>query len=187
MSSSTSSSSSFNEEQTPRPRNAPRTLDVYKVLREHRSSTSDIIEWHFLSIIESIRRKLTLRQLFNDPFTVKLATVIYKEVFYQAYRAIRDVHTTFGTYCEAEKKNRKVKGYTIKFTHISALRYHLKQLTNLDNVDSYFLKTFPNGEKATLKVTEDQPASFDYKISTSTLLIRIKYSVVNKHGIECTI
>ena len=40
---------------------------------------------------------------------------------------------------------------------------------------------------AKLKVTPDEPTTFDNKISTNTLQIRIKYSVINKHGVECTI
>lgn len=165
----------------------PPALDVYKVLRDHKTKTSDIIEWHFTTVLENIRRKLSLRQAFNDPFTVKLTVVIFNDIVYQAYRAIRDLPTRVGTHCEIQKKNKKVKGYFIKFTDICALRHHFKELTNLEFVNYYFSKTFPNGEKAKLKVTPDEPTTFDYKISTNTLQIRIKYSVINKHGVECTI
>ena len=162
-------------------------LMPYKVLKEHKSSTFEIVEWHFKWIIQSLKRKIILRPNFRDPHMIKISVVIFKKVFYQVYRAIRDYPTQFGISCEANKKGTIVKGYVIKFTHIAALRFHLKQLSGVEEVDDYFQRKFQHGERAKLTVTEEEPAVFEYKVSTDTLNIRIKYSVVNKYGIAYSV
>ena len=68
-------------------------LQPYKILKEHQSSTSELITWHFTNIVESIHRKLTLRQNFRDPFTVKITIIIFRNLFYQAYRSLQFVIT----------------------------------------------------------------------------------------------
>ena len=159
----------------------------YKVLKEHKSTTFEIVEWHFKSIIESIKRKIILRPNYRDPHTVKISVVIFKQVFYQVYRAVRDYPIQFGISCETNKKGTIVKGYVIKFSHIAALRFHLKQLSCVEEIDEYFQRKFKHGERAKLTVSEEDPAVFEYKVSTDTLNIRIKYCVVNKYGIEYSV
>lgn len=164
-------------------------LQPYKILKEHQSSTSELITWHFTNIFESIHRKLTLPQNFRDSFTVKITTIIFRNLFYQAYRAIRDYPTQFGIICNTNKnRTKKVTGYVVKFTLKDAFQFHLKKLCgDNEDIERNFCKWFQHREKAELIVTEENPALFEYKVSTDTMNISIKYSIKNKYGIQCSI
>lgn len=163
-------------------------FEPYKILKEHQLSSFTIVQWHFESILKSIKRRITIRQSFRNPFTIEFTEIIYKEVYYQAYRVIRDYPTQFGTETKTVKnKSGIVKSYEIKFTAIQALRFHLKQLSNIDDAaEQYLKKSFPHGEKGEVSVSEEQPALFFFKVSTNTLTVTMKFSIKNQHGTVCT-
>ena len=157
-------------------------FEPYKILKEHQLSTFTIVQWHFQSVLKSVKRKITLRQSFRNPFTIVLSETIYKDVYYQAYRVICDYPIHFGTKTKTVKKSGVVKSYEIKFTAIQSLRFHLKQLSNLDDADQYLKKSFPHGEKGEVLVSEEQPALFFFKVSTNTLTVTMNFSLKNQHG-----
>lgn len=162
-------------------------FEPYKILKEHQLFTFTLVQWHFQSVLKSLSRKVTIRQSFRNPFTIVLSETIYKEVYYQAYRVIRDYPTHFDTETKTIKKSGVVKSYEIKFTAIQSLRFHLKQLSNIDDTDQYLKKSFPHGEKGEVLVSEEQPALFFFKVSTNTLTVTMKFSIKNRHGTVCTI
>ena len=66
----------------------------------------------------------------------------------------------FGT--EKDTKGVNVKSYEIRFTKIQSLRFHLKQLSGLEDVDVFLKKKFPQGEKGEVVVTDEDPAVLFY-------------------------
>ena len=103
-------------------------FEPYKILKEHNISSFTILSWHFQEVLKSFSRKITLKQSFRNPFTVVLSTTIFKELYYQGYRAVRDYPVQFVTERTTLKdtKGVNIKSYEIRFTKIQSLRFHLK-------------------------------------------------------------
>ena len=164
----------------------PRRFEPYKILEEHKISTFSVLNWHFQEILKSVNRKITLKQSFRHPFTVVLSATIFKELYYQGYRAVRDYPVQFGTETSTlTNKKGVLKSYEIKFTKIQSLRFHLKQLSGLEDVDVYLKKKFPHEEKGNVIVSEEDPVVLFFKLSTNTLTITMKFQVMNQHGTIC--
>ena len=167
----------------------PRPLEPYRILREHSLSTISLIAWHFNSILKSIYRKISLKQSFRDPFTVKLTEIIFKDTFYQAFRAIRDFQPSDGVSTKTGKKRRR-----FRFTNLEALVQHPTKLTCTSKEDGgkvviekvYIRKRFAHGQNGKIVVSIDDPATFHYKVSMSTLTVSIKYQMTNQFGTVCS-
>ena len=159
------------------------SLQSYDCLKSHQLNTYTIIKWHFSSIIKSVNRKLTLKRKFKDPFTCTISIIIHKEIFYQAFRAVRDYYIRTGQETEIKKnKQGKITGYSLKFIHFGVFKYHLEQLSGIGNIYSDLFKNFPSGSVAKVVVSPEKPASFDFRCSSDTLNIKIHYNVTNKYG-----
>ena len=93
-------------------------LDTYKVLNEHKCSTSTFINWHITEVLRSIKRKLTLKRKYSDPFTVVVVRDIHKDVFYELFRCIRDFRSGVGIETKTERnKKGQPTVRSIIFTH----------------------------------------------------------------------
>ena len=106
------------------------SLDSYKELKKYKVNISTLLEWHFSTIICSVSRKLTLKQKFRNPWEISICSLIHRDIFFQAYRAIRDFHIEYGRTVQVTKdKKGDIKLIRIIFTHFGALKYHLHQLS----------------------------------------------------------
>ena len=142
-----------------------------------------MVKWHFIEILASIQRRITLKRKFKDPFTCVVYRDIHKNIFYQAFRAIRDYPIQFGTFTEVlRNKKNVIIGYSIKFEHLGAFKFHLKQLADEDTSNS-LSKKFTTGSSAAVVVTPEKPATLNYKVSNSSLTIRVQYEIKNKYGV----
>ena len=165
------------------------SFDSYAALRNHQTTTSDILEWHFTSLVKSMYRKVSLHQRYRNPWRICVAEKIKFEIFIQFYKAVRDFKISYGRTLKLEKyKNSSIKVITITFTHLGALKYHLTQTTNgnLNDINEFFEKKLKNGNKGAIIVTEEKPATLTHKVATSTLTMDLCYKVYNKYGNICS-
>ena len=56
-------------------------LDSYKSLRDRKLNLGELVEFHIKSIIESVYRKITLKQKYKNPWSVEISGVIYSDIF----------------------------------------------------------------------------------------------------------
>lgn len=160
-------------------------LDTYKVLKSHKSSTFNLVKWHFEDILKSIKRKLTLKRKYSDPFTCNVSRDIHHDTFYQVFRCIRDYVPSIAVYTEVKRNKKKVTGYNIKFEHIGPFTFHLSQLAEelKDTVSSEFLrKTFACGSRAKVVATKDKPLVINYKCSTNVMTMICHFETKNSYG-----
>ena len=163
-------------------------LQTYSILKDHNVSSYTLICWHFELILKSTYRRITLKQSLRHPFTVNITESIHKELYYQAFRAVRDYHTPFGTTSETIKdKKGFAKTYKLTFTRIQSLHFHLGKLSGKDDIKKTYLeKSFPHGEKGKIVVSVEEPAIFFFKTSTNTLTVTMKYQMTNQYGTVCS-
>ena len=158
----------------------PAVLETYEVLRSYDCKIFTIIQWHFEEILKGINRKLTLKRKFTDPFTCTVSREIFKDTFYQVFRAIRDYKITVGTYTNVIRNKKKViTGYSFRFVHFGAFKYHFSQLaiTEKSVVEQSLSKPFPCGSIANVVITEEKPLEISYKCSSSTLVLKCHFEM----------
>ena len=160
-----------------------RPLQSYSVLKEHKSSTYNLVKWHFETIVRSIYRKISLKRKYKDPFTCSIFNTIHKDLFYKGFQAVRDYQIQFGRSIEVIK-NRKgeIVTYIVKFEHYGAFKFHLKELSGVENIEDLFKRTFTCGSIGKIKVSAEKPAALTYKCRTNTLHFHIHYEITNKFG-----
>ena len=158
-------------------------LESYTVLKGKDLKTFDIIKWHFERFLSAIKKRLTLKRKFHDPFLVNTTREINSFVFYEAYRAVRDyvISRGFTATCEKNKKG-KVLSYNITFTHLGTFIFHLSQLSGLNKteVSNSLKKVFPNDCKANVIVSNEKPAVLTFKVTTCVCLLRCHYETMNR-------
>jgi len=162
-----------------------KSLQSYEVLKRHNNASCELIEWHFTEIAKSIKRKITLKRKFTDPFTCTVSRDIHKTIFYQAFIAVRDYETKFGTQT-AVSRNKKniVTGYSITFEHFGAFKFHLSKLCNQSKqeVANLLSKSFSCGSKGKVIVTNEKPAVITYNCTRNSLTLKCHYETVNVYG-----
>ena len=120
-------------------------LESYEFLKEHKSETFEIVVWHFGEIIQSVHRKISLKQKFSEPFTCLVVREVYPKVFYEIIRAIRDYKIKLGVETSVSRNSKnQVAAYSVKFTHIGVFQYHFGQLSNKgkEEISALLNKTF---------------------------------------------
>ena len=160
-------------------------LDTYKVLNEHKCSTSTFINWHITEVLRSIKRKLTLKRKYSDPFTVVVVRDIHKDVFYELFRCIRDFRSGVGIETKTERnKKGQPTVRSITFTHFGHFRYHAQQLTALgeDDVKNFLAKSFSCKSCAKVLATKENPITITFKYSTNTMTLKSHYVTKNVYG-----
>ena len=109
--------------------------------------------------------------------------------FLKVFCVIQDYHIEYGRDIEIEKdKEGYIKSITIKFWHLGALNFHLKEITNGNiDLDFIFNKTWKQtGCKAKVTVSNDKPCVLCYKRSTELFTIQLSYDLFNKYGTVCS-
>jgi len=116
-------------------------METYTVLEEKNINIIKLVHWHFGIILQSVKRKISNKQTYRDPFFISTTSIIHSDIFYQVFRAIRDYQTTFGTQTQVLRDSKKkVKQYCITFTHFGAFKFYLKKLSGEEDVLQYLLK-----------------------------------------------
>ena len=162
-------------------------MDTYKHLTSHKSDTGALVHWHFKLVLQSIRRKITSKQTFRDPFTVCVTLLINPDLFFQAYRAVRDYTIQLGIKTECQKTaKKKVKSYSIQFERLGVFKFHIAKLSNCENISYYLKKTFKCGGKGAVDVSQEKPAILTYKVSTGTLTLKCFFTYTNSYGHICS-
>ena len=78
-------------------------FDSYDALRKKSIAASDILSWHFKTVLESVFRRLTTRKKFKEPWKITVKVGIFEGVFLQFYKAVRDHQSDFGKKTEMIK------------------------------------------------------------------------------------
>ena len=160
-------------------------MESYDRLKAKKTDTQKIVEWHFRTVAETIKRRITFRQNFKNPWSIEILERVQRDVFISAFQAIRDYHIEYGRTLHVERDNKGFgKVYTITFSHLGAFTYHLRKLGGIEKeeLSSFFVKTSNINGTAEVNVTTEKPAIFVYKCSTSVLKLTLSYSVKNKYG-----
>lgn len=163
-------------------------MQSYDELRKSEVKVSPVLEWHLKRVLNSIHRKITFKQKFKNPWCVEVVEYLYKDIFYQFFRAVRDYRTSFGRNVDiVREKSGTPKEYILKFSHFGALVFHLNLATNKTcDIAKLFTKSNPLGNTAEIEVSEEKPAVIRYKIKTGTMTIKMHYCVKNKYGNICS-
>lgn len=162
-------------------------MDTYEYLSSHKSDTSELVHWHFKLVLQSISRKITSKQTYRDPFTVSVTQLMNPDLFFQAYRAIRDYSIQLGITTECHKTTKKkVKSYSIKFERLGVFKFHISKLSNCKNITYYLNKTFKCSGKGTVEVSEEKPSIITFKVSTGSLTLKCFYVYTNSYGHVCS-
>ena len=83
------------------------SLDTYRYLRSQKIDVSKIVEWHFENILASLKWKILLRQKYRNAWSITVTENIHIDIFYQAFRAIRDYHISYDRTIELIKYKKK--------------------------------------------------------------------------------
>lgn len=163
-------------------------LESYEELKKSKIKVSPVLEWHLFRVINSIHRKIIFRQKFRNPWCVEVVEFIHKDIYYQFFRAVRDYHITYGrTETLVCDKSGHPKEYNLKFTHFGAFSFHFEKATNKSvDIRKLFKKSNAIGNIAEIEISEEKPATVDYKIKTGAMTIKLHYSVKNKFGNVCS-
>ena len=148
-----------------------------------------LLNWHFEKILKSINRKITFRQKYKNPWAVEVTEVLHRDIFIQAFIAIRDFAVEFGRTLKVVR-DKKGTGthYTITFSHLGCLRYHLHKLSGLEksNIDNLFKKVDKTKGKAEIEVSEERTAILSFNCKKSLLKLNLSYKVINRYGVTCS-
>lgn len=161
------------------------SLDTYKVLQEEKTSIYEIVNWHFVKILKLLNNRLSLKRRFKNPFLSTVSREINKEIFYRAYRAVRDFPSSIGQSCHTERnKKGTILSYNLKFSHRGTFVHHLSKLCRLSHgeVKELLKKTFPNSCKGKYIISEEKPIIITYKLSTSICVLKAHFETINKYG-----
>ena len=127
-----------------------------------------------------LRRDCLAGQKRNGMAHLGLVEHIAPEVYIQFFRAVRDYKFQIGIRTNTIKdKKGKTKEYNIKFTHKGVFTFHLKQIAKSCRK---LKKTAGNGSVASVTISEEKPAEFNFKVNNGTLKVTLRYKVVNKYG-----
>ena len=160
-------------------------FESYDHLDKQQINVSNILHWHYKRIIESINRRLSFHQKYKNPWTIEVTEAINREVFIKSFQAIRDYKIEHGrTY--SVKRDRRGNGthYTLRFTNLGALRFHLHKLSGLEKeeIDRLFSKHSSTKGKACVQLSEEQPCLMEYNSLKCTLKLNLYYHVENIYG-----
>ena len=138
-------------------------------------NVSDIAEWKFLEFLKIIKRRLTFRQKFTNPWSIILTESIHRSIFVPVYQAIRD-HIVHRAISMKVERNRIGEGekFHIEFKHVEELIFHLSKICKItkDEVRSFFYKQGTNERKAKVIVSEEKPFSLAFDAKKSRITIK---------------
>ena len=170
------------------------SFDSYQALRKAKSNTTELLRWHFTTILEGIYRRLVTKEKFKDPWEIRVKLSVHRSVFLEFYKAVRDHVTSYGrTTTSTKGKAGKIKTYQIEFEklasfvrHVSLIFQHAESEGQI-KVNGYLKRTWDSsGSTATVICSADKPIKVQYSTVKSKLTVQIKYEVTNKYGETCS-
>ena len=164
------------------------TQTSYQILEEKKIYVKQILEFHIKSVINILKRRITFREKYKNPWRAEAEVLIQFDIFYNWYKSIEDYTTSFGRTLEVVRsKNRKAKHFKIEFNHLGSLNLHLEKITGYKVSDLLWKKNKKSGAKAKLLVNTEKRAIIDYKVSTGIMKMSVYYEAKNRYGIVCSV
>ena len=158
----------------------------YEILRRKKVIAARLLEWHFTEhILKKIKRRLTARKCFKDPWKVCICVDIHRSLYFLFYHAVNDFATSFGRTIETVKKKKVIVNIKIVFTHLGTFKYHLRQICNKDNIEYFLSREWSNKGKAEVVVNEEKPAILNYDTVKQKLTFQLNYNFCNRYGTVC--
>ena len=167
-------------------------MNTYEKLNEAKSETAPLINWHFTRLLTSIKRKLTLKQTFRNPWQFSVVESIHISIFRVIYGAVRDYRSEEGrpqpsVHCKTvHQRSGLAKSYEITFSSFFSLIHHLTKLSNPEAHILEYLRKVISKNEINVVVTEEKPVKLFFKVSTSTLTVTGHFQVKNQYGILCS-
>ena len=96
-------------------------MNTYENLNNAKSETAPIVNWHFTRLLTSVKRKLTLKQTFRNPWQFSVQENVHISIFRLIYTVIREYRSEEGksqpsVHCEAvRERSGVVNSYKITF------------------------------------------------------------------------
>jgi len=136
-------------------------------------------------VLQKVKRRLTQRKNFKDPWTIVVFVDIHTTAYFQLYLAIKNYKTEYGRTIELTKnKKRKLTSIKITFTHLGSLKHHLKKICKC-NINEYFERKWRNGNRAKGIVNEERPAILTFNTLKHQLQFKVSYELSNRYGTIC--
>ena len=140
-------------------------FDTYEVGKHENISMAKLLEFHFKEVLCSMQRKLSTKKKLRDRFVILTKERMMKEVFRAAYRMVRDHRVRHGVKASTEtKQDGALKSYSLVFTDVVSLRYHVKKLAGVelhsrsDDIQTdNFTRELKGGNRAEVCCTADKP------------------------------
>ena len=115
-------------------------LNAYEELAKGTVSIVPNLLFHFAYIFKTMCRRLQTKATIHNPWSVNVQERMLYATFFAWFCAVRDHRTTFGRELEITKykKSPVHKSYTVKFTFIGAVRYHMGKAIGDANIKELF-------------------------------------------------
>ena len=151
----------------------------YERFASKECNVSVITEWTFQQILTTVKRRLTFREKYSNPWTVVLVETIHSSIF----QAVRDhiVHHNITLNVQRNRSSGEGEKFSMVFKHLGELVFHLHKLSGISKaeVQSYFLKEGKNDRKAEVILSEEKPFTIKYIVKTSKMTISLYYEIKN--------
>ena len=170
-------------------------MSSHEVLRTKNFDASNLVQWHLNRILTSIKRKLTLKRSFKNPYQFHLTEPIPDFVFSEIFKVIKDYKVDSGTQpivhtnTIRNKPGRRgtiTNQYIVKFDTYFSLVHHLTHFFNKEtNIINFFEKKIKKCNVEVV-VTKDKPFILHFKRTTQTVCVTGFFQVINEYGIKCS-
>ena len=156
-------------------------FNSYEVLKKQKVAVNDLLKFHFKEIGNSIKRKITTRQV-RSPGRICIKYKIPPPVYREWYRAVRDHIPSFGFTCDVKRNKKNLLTHTnLKFLHLGTIKFHFAQVAG----DSNFFTRKINKVTGSIVVSEEKPVIFNYNVQKGLLSINLNFELINRYGHVC--
>jgi len=62
----------------------------YERYKTKEVAVAEIAQWRFAEILKTVKRRITFKEKFNNPWTITVTEQIHRSIFVAVYQAIRD-------------------------------------------------------------------------------------------------
>lgn len=162
-------------------------LEIYGALRVSDIKVVDCLAYHFKEVLKQIYKKIG-QESFRFPLSIVIKREIYYPLFFQFYKTVKDLQTSFGREIIIVNNNKnEIKEIKIIFTKLHTLKLHLKEITNSSQaeVTKYFIRSWTNGNSAKVIISTEKPAIMLFKVRSNTFLLSMSYEFKNRYGTVC--
>ena len=160
----------------------------YDILKDKKGKVIEILKFNVNHLIQGPFRRLKFRQKYRKPWCIEVTERLHYKIFFEQFEAIEDHCVSFGRTTEIHRdktKLRKVKGYTITFHHLGALKFHIRQTVSKKKL-VLEKKNKTAGAKAIVAVSAKKPAVLHFDIKKEHLILCLRYELLNRYSVLCS-